>query len=343
MQLARQPGGAEGADHDDTRRARIAATAAAPVSRPPTASTLTQAGSPPRRRPAPPRPGSAPPLGGESADEACRADAVGVARRRGSPTLVSGARPAFARLAVPGRSPSRTGGRPARSAVAARRRRGAAAATGCRCRPSRRSPPPALSPSPPLESPALGDGDGDDGGGARGRGDARCRLAVLALPGERDVAAVRDLQRADAGAGVGPGAGLPVGPPQRPVRAGRRGVDAGVARRAPPRPGTRSRAGAARRSAGTRSPGTPSRRPCRRRRRRTPAAPRRRAGGSPPPRSRRCCPSSPRRRPGPGTGAPAPRPPARARRPARIPRGMRLTRPGGRSSRCGSTGTDRRP
>ena len=190
------------------------------------------------------------------------------------------------------------------------------------------------------ESPALGDGDGDEGR-PRGRGDARCRLAVLALPGERDVAPVRDLQRADAGAGVGPGAGLPVGPPQRPVRAGRRDVDAGVARGRPRDPaheaGLALHVGQRR----TRSPGTPSRRPCRHRRRRTPAAPRRRAGGGPPPRSRRCCPSSPPRRPGPGTGAPVPRPPARARRPRRIPRGIGSPDAGGWSSRCGSTGTDR--
>ena len=67
---------------------------------------------------------------------------------------------------------------------------------------------------------------GEEGGGALGWGvgvTPRWRLAARALPGERDVAAVRDLQRADPGRRVGPRPGLPVRPPQRPVGVGRAG------------------------------------------------------------------------------------------------------------------------
>ena len=203
MQLARQPGGAEGAGHDDTRRARIAATAAAPVSRPPTASTLTQPGSPPPSSPGSPAAGLAPPLGGESAESA-PADSL---RRRGRRLLRA---PSGRGLAVPRRSSpgladaSGAAGRCPASARCCRR-------TGCRRRWCHRAPAGRRRRrdrhrrrSPPRSATVT-----ETEGGARGRGDARRRLAVLALPGERDVAAVGDLQRADTGAGVGPGPDFP--------------------------------------------------------------------------------------------------------------------------------------
>ena len=60
--------------------------------------------------------------------------------------------------------------------------------------------------------------------------DVRCVLRP-GLPGERDIAAVRDRQRPGTQRGVGPRSGLPVGPEQTPVGVGRWCVDARVGRR----------------------------------------------------------------------------------------------------------------
>ena len=68
-------------------------------------------------------------------------------------------------------------------------------------------------------------------------------LRATALPGQRDVPTGRDLQRARGLGGVGPLPRLPVRPPQRPVRVGRRSVDARVVgRQGSRRCGRRSRA-----------------------------------------------------------------------------------------------------